>query len=529
MIEKPDFITNFKRPKNTEIKKIGNNWYLYERSWKYDPEKKRNKKVSGKFLGKITETGLVNSTQKKVSISSITHQTFNDTPEVGTSVFFMERSKDISDQLKITFPTEWKRIYVIALLRLIEPRFRRLKYLYEDSLLSHLFPNLALSPASITSFLRTIGKQRQSIMNFMRSSMPSEGAYILFDGHRLLSASDNMEFAELGYDSKMRYKPQINLLYIFTLESECCRPMYYKQFPGSTPDVTAFTNLLAETELQNGNYTIIGDKGFASSNNFDTIEELKLKYIVPLRRGNNYATNSSVNLMGKSDTLFTYHKRAIKAWKIHTDNDKDVYLFFDVRLYSDELADRTFIWEKSNNTIDYKRQLETKRRANGCGRLTDDELNQLIPKSVEEFEANNAEIGTFCIQTNRKDLSAEQVYQIYKQRQAIEEFFKEYGCTLEFDASYMRDRASYEGWLFLNHISSQIMVSSISEIYQAGQHKNISFKDLVATLRRVTATQNTDGKWNVIRIKKSVEEVLEKLGSSISNDDIEKLFSVPKD
>ena len=31
MTEKPDYVLNFPRQKNTEIKKIGNNWYLYER------------------------------------------------------------------------------------------------------------------------------------------------------------------------------------------------------------------------------------------------------------------------------------------------------------------------------------------------------------------------------------------------------------------------------------------------------------------------------------------------------------------
>lgn len=37
MTEKPDYVLNFPRQKNTEIKKIGNNWYLYERFSKYDP------------------------------------------------------------------------------------------------------------------------------------------------------------------------------------------------------------------------------------------------------------------------------------------------------------------------------------------------------------------------------------------------------------------------------------------------------------------------------------------------------------
>ena len=41
----------------------------------------------------------------------------------------------------------------------------------------------------------------------------------------------------------MRYKPQINLLYMFTLGGEIGYPVYYKQYLGSTPDVSAFSDI----------------------------------------------------------------------------------------------------------------------------------------------------------------------------------------------------------------------------------------------------------------------------------------------
>ena len=66
MTEKPDYVLNFPRQKNTEIKKIGNNWYLYERFSKYDPAIKRSRKISGKCLGKITSDGLVATKRRLV-------------------------------------------------------------------------------------------------------------------------------------------------------------------------------------------------------------------------------------------------------------------------------------------------------------------------------------------------------------------------------------------------------------------------------------------------------------------------------
>ena len=61
MAEKPGWVRDFDRPKGTEVKHIRGNWYLYERSWRYDPKIRRSRKVSGRYLGKITPKGLVPS------------------------------------------------------------------------------------------------------------------------------------------------------------------------------------------------------------------------------------------------------------------------------------------------------------------------------------------------------------------------------------------------------------------------------------------------------------------------------------
>lgn len=57
MTEKPLWVQQFNRPVGTEIKHIGNRWYLYERLSVYDPKLKRKRKKSGRILGAITEEG----------------------------------------------------------------------------------------------------------------------------------------------------------------------------------------------------------------------------------------------------------------------------------------------------------------------------------------------------------------------------------------------------------------------------------------------------------------------------------------
>ena len=50
-MDKPDFVANFTKPQNTEIKHIGNGWYLYHRSYVYDPNTKRSRKKPGTIIG----------------------------------------------------------------------------------------------------------------------------------------------------------------------------------------------------------------------------------------------------------------------------------------------------------------------------------------------------------------------------------------------------------------------------------------------------------------------------------------------
>lgn len=50
MTEKPNWVQNFNRPQGTEIKHIGNHWYLYERLSIYDHEKSVNEKNPGVVL-----------------------------------------------------------------------------------------------------------------------------------------------------------------------------------------------------------------------------------------------------------------------------------------------------------------------------------------------------------------------------------------------------------------------------------------------------------------------------------------------
>lgn len=533
MIVKPDFVTNFVKPKNTEIKCIRNNWYLYERLSKYDPIKKRSQKVSGKCLGKLTAEGLVPTKRRLVSVSSQQEQTttadvqstiksnntVSDVVEAGGTLFLMNRTQGIKERLQKYFPDLWQRILVVVLLRTLkDPRFRRLQTHYETNFLAYVFPNLSFTPHSNAGFLQDLGRRREAITNYMKEDLQSKDVFILFDGHRLLSSSKTMELSEIGYDSKRRFMPQINLLYIYSLGKDHATPVYYKQFLGSTPDVSAFPDLLQECGIAHKDYTIVADKGFASEDDFDELVRLELKYIIPIKRGSHIVAQYLPLEQHSYTDVFTYNERAIQAFKIEQDGF-NLFVYLDFKLYANELADTVARANKHNEILNRKIELEHKRRSKGKGRLSDEELQKLQPKNIKEILAQCPEIGTFTLRTNRLDLNSQQLYRTYKQRQAIEQFFKTYGDSMEFDASYMRNQRSQEAWLFLNHLSATIATECINDIAKIEEDQNISFEDLRQSLGKIMAT-NINEHWSIAPIKKAVKKMMAKLNFSINEDDL---------
>ena len=70
----PEWVEKHRR-KGTNISCIRGKYYLYACTSKYDPVKKRARKITGEYLGRITEDGLI-PPKKKKTIDSVTVKEF---------------------------------------------------------------------------------------------------------------------------------------------------------------------------------------------------------------------------------------------------------------------------------------------------------------------------------------------------------------------------------------------------------------------------------------------------------------------
>jgi transposase len=151
--------------------------------------------------------------------------------------------------------------------------------------------------------------------------------------------------------------------------------------------------------------------------------------------------------------------------------------------------------------------------------LSEKASSSLVHIEIADAIKEKVSAGTITIKTNRKEMNARQVYAMYKQRQAIEQFFKTYDNTLGYDSSYMRNDYSFEAWLFINHVCMMMSMNAIEEISNIGESKNISLDDLITTLRKIKATK-IDDKWYLSKFTSHVSALCEKLDIGFKNQEI---------
>jgi len=507
--ERPEWLKSFERPAGTEIKCINGHWYLYERFCVYDKTRHQKHKKSGKLLGTITPDGL---RPPKRELQIIKHNSIVNL-EYGASAFLFQTGQKMIEKLKKFFPDQWKEIFAFATLKCQEQAsFKQMDFLYSTSYLSVLLGELPLLPSQITLFLKNLGQQRESISEYMKSDIPNAGV-IMFDGHRLISHSTSLEYARIGYDSKQRFLPQVNLLYLFGMSDGKRLPLYYKQYSGDVPDVSAFSDILKDAGLKNKEVIAITDKGFTSEENTSLLSDSGIKYVMAIRRGCKEIGDLPEHF-SLYEKAFTFRGRSIFCSERKM-KDKNVFLYYDMELAGNETTDCIQRLDKRNNAVALLKEKEEKRRKKGNGKLSKEEFAALEPVDVAREVQSRHEIGTFALETNCKEYNCAQVFYIYKIRQEIEQSFKSFDDTLDASASYMRHQYAFEAWLFINHLALQLLYSCLGLIADAGMTDQYAFEDLIHFLKGIRINK-INGQWVTTKITKQTEKCCKALNITLS-------------
>jgi len=281
MTKHPQWALKHKK-KGTELRLINGYYYLYAVTSKWDPEKKRARKITGKLLGKITKDhGFTESDKEKLRKRELTVSRLT-VKEYGIYAFIEVHLKEYAPLLQKHFPEQWQNILALSYGRFVhQSPMKDMDFHYRHSYLSERYKGLNLSPKSLTGFLRELGAMRTNITGFFKEFSKANDN-ILFDGTDLISHSRKMEVAKLSKSKKGYYDTLANLMFAFSVGLQL--PIYYRIVPGNIKDIRSFKLCLEESQIKDA--VIIADKGFYSEKNVSQLKQEMLSFIIPLRRNN---------------------------------------------------------------------------------------------------------------------------------------------------------------------------------------------------------------------------------------------------
>lgn len=480
----PEWVEKQKR-KGFEIKRIRGQYYMYKLKSKWDPARKKARKVSGEYIGKVTPDGVVPKKRRVDAAAPVFAL------EYGASAFVASLCEDMLGSLRRHFEEGTaERIFAAAMLRLISPcPFCRVGEHYERSWMSYLHPRLALAPASVTGLLDDVGKDRASCAAFMRETMGAS-PYLLIDGTRTASFSEGILRAVPGHSKTKGFLPQLNQVYVMALGDAGGTPAFYRNVAGNVPDVTALELTLKDAQVKD--VIFIADAGFASDGNFTLLEERGLSYVVPLKRNTSEVSLPDVAF----EDVFTYHHRTIWA---HSE-DREGYricVFRDEKLKSDEMTDFVERAERANAATEAKKKFDPGK----------DALRDVSSETAQKASA----FGVIVIRTSVTGVPPQKIYETYKLRWEIEQLFDTMRNVLENDSSYMHDDVGFEAWSFIGHVTLMAACRILALLKEKKLSKAWSLAGVLDHLSRIYAVQVAD-EWVVAETTKKTRELVAKLG-----------------
>ena len=478
----PEWALKHKKP-GTELRLMKGRYYLYEVSSKWNKEKKRAQKITGKILGRITEdNGFKPSGTRVQSIPQLKELSAKT---AGIGPFIEIVFKDVLPALRRRFGNEAESIYCASIMRLVhQSPLKNMELHFRHDFLSEVFVNVSLSDKKMTTLLKSIGEDREKINAFFKEFSKS-GEHILMDMTAIHSKSKEMSLNHPGYNSQGNFDPQANLLLLFSQTKH--EPVYYRLLPGNIRDVKSVKISLKEAGISDA--VFIADKGFYSEDNIAELEKIELQYVIPLKRNHTLIDYKPLQKKGKKGLkhYFKFQERYIFCSHKAIKEDKFLYTFLDDRLKLEE--EQSYL-----NRIDIQKE---------------DKL------SIKEFHKKAHTFGTFSILTNLVGKTPMEIYEVYKSRMEVETGFDAFKNTLEADRSYMQNDLSLEGWMFINYLALLAYWRILKLLVNKELLSKVSIKDLLIHLSYIKKIK-IDGQWHLAEVTNKTKKIFTKIGYDIT-------------
>ena len=370
------------------------------------------------------------------------------------------------------------KLYCIAVLRVCCPGLKdsEVEEAYETSFLSELYPDVALSGNTVSTFLTNLGKAVSRILQFMQNRVTAAALdhHLLIDSMLKSDESTVNSLSDVSHKERTKGTRDISVVYAFDLEA--MEPVCSLWFPGNMPDVASYTEFLADTKIMKG--LIVADKGFPKSVAYEHVaKHADLHYMNLLERGSKLADR--YRMLDVTRILPGYEGIACKKEKC-AETDNWLYSFRDSRKAGLEEQD----WL---------------RRAKKAGTY-----------SLSELRQKQAGFGTVVLECDL-DLPEEIVYKAYSKRWEIEIVMRYYKDACQFEETRVQDDYSVIGSEFCDFLSTLLTFRLLKAFDRAKLLETMTYKKIMTILKQAKKIRIDGEHWQIIHINPSQEIMLQAL------------------
>lgn len=389
---------------------------------------------------------------------------------VGPYLVFKSLLKNdpLLNTLKKCFPDNYKEILSLAYFCILESNFKSNHYaLFAEE--NKLPENSKLTPSNITRLFQSITEENE--LNFFKEYFDSlysskticRRRFFALDSTSISTYADYYD-ACYGHNKQNEDIPQINVLML--TEQKSSRPLFYNRFNGSIPDISTVESTF-KTLLHIGMHSFVAvmDRGYYSKDNLQSIIEDGYHFLVcvPTEKVTTYddVINEATIAFVKGDkyegaideNVFT--KKIKQSFKI---KDKNVTLNLYVHVFYDQevaaIATKRIQQRREEviKLIKSKAKLDANSQIFANKYLIINKDTGDISVNNKAFQEANNKAGMFVLVSDTIHQGREAFYG-YKDRQSVEDCFKDLKVKMNCDRFYTSSERSLIGKSFIEFIA----------------------------------------------------------------------------
>ena len=477
----PAEISKFRPGACTEIKKIGDNYYVYMYEAVLLPSGKWGKKT-GKTIGKIIpEKGFIpnrnyhlfSGEEDKDDITIL---------EYGQYALIEAVCSEVKGYLEKYFGLKrGTEIFTYASILLANGFVHKdqVGVFYEQSWFSIEYRELSFSMgrSAINKLLDDLGRRGTRVLEY-QNNMIGASKRIAIDCHAIRGSADDNEKGEAGYKFSSLKEDQVNLLMGYDIST--LTPVFSRISRSSCNDKAA-VNELCEVLTISG-ILLVMDRGFYSKSNLKMFSDNGNTYIIPIPSNEEAFTAAMANVKYTDEFCHfcgSKHSR-IQYMEVKLSDTETAYVFRDID-------------ENSRCIFNYTRCIELGK--NGY--------------TKEGLEKQRENFGVYVLQSN-STLKPKEIFSTYKGIWSIETFHQYIKNNADFNNLKEQDYIKEQGLAFIMLITCQLY-SYLNRAVKGLGNTTISTQDIL-NMARCLKMERKGNTWTISNKRKKDLEILEKVG-----------------